>query len=312
MRINLQQFAREARVDAVAVMAALSERAAADVTAYHTLYIPVGHYHLADLALPSRTTVLIDPGARVSLAEPGRSLFTAVNAELISIVGQGIIDGAGHAATAGHAAPPLLRFTGCQRLRIEGISLEAATGPTIALEQCRDVDIERVQLNATGDARAAGLHILGGSDIRLAYLHADTHGTTLHLAAGEGQTLQAVTVRDSAMRSGTLAIRLLAEGGRVGGIRFHQCHVHDTLQAVGATVRRGGKLIEVAFDECSFSGTVLVDGADGVIERLSVLALRVDAPVTLRHVAGVVVRGESGWMENAVLEKVDFPDRPTI
>lgn len=312
MRINLQQFGRDGRVDAVAVMAALSERAAADGAAYKTLYIPVGHYHLADLVLPSRTTVLIDPGARVSLAAPGRSLFSAENAELISIVGQGIIDGAADAANPGHATPPLLRFTGCQRLRIEGISFEAAAGPTITLEQCQHVDIERVQLNATATARAEGLQILGGREIRLAYVHADTSGTALHLAACEGQTLEAVTVRDSTIRSGTVAISLLADGGRLSRIRFHQCHVNDTSRAVTATASRGGKLMEVAFDECSFSGTVLVDGAGGTVEKLSVLSLRVDAPVTLGHVTGVVVLGESGWLENAVLEKVDFLARPTV
>lgn len=312
MRINLQQFGRDGRVDAVAVMAALRERAAADGAAYNTLYIPVGHYHLAELVLPSRTTVLIDPGARVSLAAPGRSLFSAENAELISIVGQGIIDGAVDAVTPVRAAMPLLRFAGCQRLRIEGISVEATAGPAVALEQCQDVDIERIQISSAGDGQAGGLHILGGREIRLAYVHADTRGTTLLLTAGNGQPLEAVTVRDSALHSGTVAIQLLADAGVLGRIRFHQCHVHDTIRAVTATAPRGGRLVDLALDECSLNGMVVIDGTGGTVSGLSVSSLCGDASVTLRHMTGVVVSGESRWLKSAVLEKVDFLARPTV
>ena len=311
MRINLQQFSRGGRVDVAAVMSAITERTSAEGAMHQTLYVPVGHYHMADLALPSRTTVLLDPGARVSVSLPGRSLFTADGAELVSIVGQGIIDGGCDSEGAKHSAPPLLRFSACQRLRIEGVRIEGSAGPTLTLDRCHHVDIERIQLTTV--ARADGLHILGGLGIRLTHLQVDTGGTGLLVTATGRNSLDQLTVRDSAFACAQPAITLLADGGRLDRVRFHQCRVSGSQSTFCATAVGDGRIDGLAVDECTFTdGGVLVDGTGGTIGGLSLLSLRCQAPVTLRRVAAVTVCGEQQWLSTARLNEVDFVDVPRV
>ena len=308
MRINILQYTRGGVVDKAAVAAQLDALRQREPLAHLTLAFPAGAYKVGSIHITSRTTILIDPLARLDPTEPDQPLFQSKDTDLISIVGQGRIS---FTPTVQTISPvPIILLRNCSRVHLEGLLLENTYKRAVTLVACRDVHLERMTLLATDET----IHITGGSNIEGCNLSINSRDTLIHAATTKDHPLDRLTFRNTTLTGRAASILLQADGAPMTNVRLHQCVFSEDSQQLIATVLRGGSLDGLFLEECAFDGAqVNVAPADNsAIGLVSFLSPKGLTSAFLSNVSKLVVRGDRSWLKSAELKNVAFDEAKAI
>lgn len=118
-----------------------------------TLYVPPGTYLSATLNIPAFTTLYVDSGATLRLADGATApLLRAQDAETVTVTGRGVLIGEGVGADK-----CMLVFMGCRDVEVSRLRIVAPKA--IRLADCFDARIEGLTLRG-----AVGLNLIGTTD----------------------------------------------------------------------------------------------------------------------------------------------------
>ncbi len=240
-----------------------------------TLVVPAGNYLTGPLELVSNCDLHLAAGSRLLFSQnfdeyriegkKYRPLIGAHDAHDLRISGPGTIDGQGrpwwvierkvkteararglHDAEIGR--PRMIVLTGCERVRLEGVTLTNSPMYHFVPTRCRDVTVEGIAIVAPADSpNTDGIDPSASSHVLIAHCRIDTGDDNIAIKAGAGRSWD-ILITDCTFEHG------------------HGCSIgSDTVYGVsGVTVRR-----------CTFEGTVagvrLKSARDrgGLVEKVS-------------------------------------------
>jgi polygalacturonase len=177
-----------------------------------TVRLTAGTYLSAPIVLKSNITLQLDKGATLlgspdhadypDITEfrlPGvQALVSAINAENVSITGEGTIDGQGEswwsmmrslhdAGVMGnpHPRPRLVVFDHCKHIRIEGVTIQNSPMWQVVPYYCDDVVIRNVRVLAPYPSpNTDAVDPFSSSNIRIDHLYADTGDDNIAIKSG--------------------------------------------------------------------------------------------------------------------------------
>ena len=140
--------------------------------------IPAGTYRVQPIHLRAHTTLQLDEGASLRASDDPRdfmasngageerilSLINAKHLTDVAITGRGVIDGSGarwwrnarpSSSSSGHTdynRPRLINFAGCQRVTVEGVTLQNSPIFHLTLNNCDNVSVRNVTILAPADS----------------------------------------------------------------------------------------------------------------------------------------------------------------
>jgi polygalacturonase len=134
-----------------------------------TVRVPAGNFLTMPFKLASRINLHLDKGAAILISddialypvEKNRYVdsITASGAHDIEISGEGTIEGQGQvwwAAFRSNSAmthrPYLIKFTGCTRLRVAGVTLQNSPMFHLVPQNCTDVTVQGIHIHSPPDA----------------------------------------------------------------------------------------------------------------------------------------------------------------
>jgi polygalacturonase len=201
-------------VDTVAIQAALD---ACGKAGGGTVKFPPGIYLSRPLALPAKTTILLEAGATL-LASPTQSDFlkaggdwlaarsnddfipfiSGKNLTDIAVSGQGTIDGNGanwwgpaeeaRTRKPGYVLPrpDLIRFDHCQNVRLAGVKLVNSPRGHFILTDCEDVVVEGMTIRTpAGAANTDGLDPVNCRNVTITRCTIDTGDDNISIKSGK-------------------------------------------------------------------------------------------------------------------------------
>jgi polygalacturonase len=238
------------------------------------IVVPRGTWLTGSVQLPSRTTLRIEAGATIlGSRDPARypvadqpweghsvqtptPLLWAADAEDVSIVGEGTIDGQGEdwwAAVRAKrltARPRLVAFLSCRRVQIEGVRLTRSPSWTVHPWHCREVRIDGVTIvNPPHAPNTDGIDPESCRDVEIANCMIDVGDDAIALKAGSGRNFppcERVTIRDCTIRHGHGGIVIGSEmSGGVRDVTVSDCTMQGTDRGIRIKTRRGrGGVVE--------------------------------------------------------------------
>lgn len=233
-------------------------------------------------------------------------LLWADGAEDVALVGGGRIDGNGHAfwktedpeVVSSERRPdlseaertyylemdrrpsPMVEFTGCRDVHVEGITLKDSPGWTLHLEECtgarvRDVDIDAPKIGPNTD----GIDVTASSDVMVAGCRISCGDDAVCLKTSyESSPCERVTVSDCVLESRTCGVKIGTESwADIRDVTVSNCVIHDSERGLGIHAYDGGTVENVVFADLSIE-------TGGTAPSFSERAIHVD----------VYRRGEAG------------------
>ncbi len=203
-----------------------SALAAVNAAGGGTLVVPPGTYFTGPFDLGNNTNLHLEAGATIlfspkfddyrtgATARGYRPLILINNAHDVLVSGAGTINGNGEAwwpearrfkaeANARHASgntsprPVMLSFRGCQRIRLEGVTLTNAPVFNITQNACSDVTVEGIRiLNPAIAPNTDGIDPKCCQRVRIAHCYIDTGDDNIALGGSGGPLEEDILVTD--------------------------------------------------------------------------------------------------------------------
>lgn len=240
-----------------------------------TLVVPAGVYFTGPFDLGNNTNLHLEAGATLlfspkfddynSETSPGRyrPLIQIANAHDVLVSGAGTINGNGEAwwpearrfkavANARHASgntsprPVMLSFRGCQRIRVEGITLTNAPVFNIVQNACSDVTVEGIRiLNPAIAPNTDGIDPKDCKRVRIAHCYIDTGDDNVALGGSGGPLEEDILVTDCTFLHGHGCSIGSGTGSGVRNMLVQRCTFDGTDTGVRFKSGRGrGGLVE--------------------------------------------------------------------
>jgi len=168
-----------------------------------TVHVSPGTYFIRPVRFNGNgITVQLDGGATLQ-GSPNRADYQA-NANLIladgktdlALVGDGTIDGSGPAFWGQDPRPRLIRFRRCQRVLVQGVTLQNSPSYHLVPEATSDITIDGVTIWAPATSPNTDGIDPGGTNINISNCYIDTGDDNIAIKAGIGSHTDGVTVRD--------------------------------------------------------------------------------------------------------------------
>jgi len=168
-----------------------------------TVHVSPGTYFIRPVRFNGNgITVQLDGGATL-LGSPNRADYQA-NANLIladgktdlALVGDGTINGFGPAFWGQDPRPRLIRFRRCQRVLVQGVTLQNSPSYHLVPEATSDLTIDGVTIFAPATSPNTDGIDPGGTNINISNCYIDTGDDNIAIKAGSGSHTDGVTVRD--------------------------------------------------------------------------------------------------------------------
>ncbi len=174
-----------------------------------TVHVSPGTYAIRPIVFNGNgITLQLDSGATLQ-GSPNRADYL-VNANLIladgkvdlALVGDGTIDGSGAAFWGQEPRPRLVRFRRCQRVLVQGVTLQNSPSFHLVPQETNDITIDRVTILAPPTSPNTDGIDPGGRNINISNCYIDTGDDNIAIKAGTGSHTDGVTVRDCAFLHG--------------------------------------------------------------------------------------------------------------
>ncbi|MCS7004157.1 MAG: glycosyl hydrolase family 28 protein [Cytophagales bacterium] len=213
-------------------------------------------------------------------------LIVAQEAENISIIGEGIIDGNGKHfwrednekdAQGNFVEPrwimpkdkkvsPLIELVRCKNVFIENITVKTGGGWNIHLHDCQRVKITGVRIdNSLFSPNSDGIDITGGNDITISdcYIRTCDDGICLKTLT-ESQPCRRVTVTNCIIQTSCVALKLGCNESfkDISDIAFSNCVIDKSSRAIGLYTKEGGN-----YENISINNIVANTNAPFVLNR---------------------------------------------
>jgi hypothetical protein len=248
-----------------------------------TVYLLPGNYLTGTITLKDNVTLHVGPNARLlgstSLADypdlerPGGTadyleylrycLINAYQAHHIALTGEGCVDGQGASFLYGEEnynfedqalasnklsfiRPTLLRFTDCQDVTINNLTLQQAASWCCNLEKCKEVRIHGVHIFNRANQNNDGFDLTLCEDVTISDCHIDSGDDAIALKEG----CLRLVVTNCIISSRWAAIRLGPESqGVFRDIAVSNCVIYDTY-GTGIKIQEveGGQMENISFN----------------------------------------------------------------
>jgi len=240
-----------------------------------TVEVPEGNFVTGTIHLKSNVKLHLDKGATLLGSihlkdyERGlwRSLILAKDAKNVAITGEGTIDGRGEKViqdvlrmvdTGEIKIPPkrwrpsevdrteVIEMTGCQRVRVEGVSLEHSSCWLEVYRRCSDVTVKGIRVDNKSYWNCDGIDICDCRNVLISGcdFDADDDGICLKSERPDARC-ENVTIENCKIRSSASAIKFgTASLGGFKHIRIHDIEVRDTFRSVVAFESVDGGILE--------------------------------------------------------------------
>ena len=248
-----------------------------------TVYLPPGEYLSGTITLKDNVTLHMGPNARLlgstSLADyprlerPGGTidyleylgycLINAYKAHHIALTGEGSVDGQGMAFPYGvenynfedqafainqqsFNRPSLLRFTDCQDVTINKLTLRQAASWCCNLEKCKELRIHGVHIFNRANQNNDGFDLTLCEDVTISDCHIDCGDDAIALKEGGLH----ITVTNCIISTRWAAVRIGPESlGVFRDIAVSNCVIYDTYgSAIKIQEVEGGVMENISFD----------------------------------------------------------------
>ena len=267
-------------LDTAAIQAAID---ACTAVGGGTVYLPPGEYLSGTITLKDNVTLHVGPNARLlgstSLADyprlerPGGTidyleylgycLINAYRAHHIALTGEGCVDGQGMAFPYGvenynfedqafainqqsFNRPSLLRFTDCQDVTINKLTLRQAASWCCNLEKCKELRIHGVHIFNRANQNNDGFDLTLCEDVTISDCHIDCGDDAIALKEGGLR----ITITNCIISTRWAAVRIGPESlGVFRDIAVSNCVIHDTY-GTGVKIQEveGGVMENISFD----------------------------------------------------------------
>lgn len=226
-----------------------------------TVIVPAGTYLSAtielkdnvDLHLEKDATILgttdykayrnLDPFTEGLGIDVGSALLVAVDANNVSITGEGSIDGQGTALKERHVKedkrpeaerwgmrPFLLRWVRCKGVTVKNVTLKFAGAWTSHYFRCQDVTIDSITIRSFGVAHNDGINIDGCSHVRISNCDIVSGDDALCFKTTHSQAAcNDIIVKNMRLKSNQAGIKMGTESmAPFENIKISNCHIYDT------------------------------------------------------------------------------------
>lgn len=185
----------------------------------------------------------LDPFTEGLGIDVGAALVVAVDADHVSLEGEGTIDGQGPALKARHIKedtrpererwgmrPFLLRWVRCSHVFVRGVTLKYAGAWTSHYSQCKNVDIENVIIRSFGVAHNDGINIDGCQDVYIRNCDIVSGDDALCFKSTSARmSCKNIVVDNMKLKSNQAGIKMGTESmAGFENIRITNCHIYDT------------------------------------------------------------------------------------
>lgn len=229
-----------------------------------TVYVPPGEYLSGALFLPSRVSLYLEAGSTIYASTKQKDypkgawhLITARNAEYISILGPGVLDGQGTqdlGRRPGHAYEPRPKFRtgvmlldGCRHVTLRDFTVRFSDSWTIHLRTCEKVVVDGITiLNNYFRTNSDGIDPDSCRDVRISNCTIIAGDDAICLKTHDGIPCEDVVVTNCTTESIATAIKLgTASSGDFRNITISNCTVRNSTLGVGFYVKDGGTIDSV-------------------------------------------------------------------
>ena len=238
-----------------------------------TVYVPAGRYLTGAITLRSDTALYIDAGATLiggnetsdfppidnhSLYEWGTThspLIGGQDLRNIAVLGRGTVDGNGQlwwerkrADLLEHARPRLIRFTDCENVLVEGVTLTNSPSWTVHPVRCNNVAVENITIiNPTGSPNTDGINPESCRNVRISGCHIDVGDDCIAIKAGTehdgrdpARACENITVTGCTMIHGHGGVVIGSEmSSGVRNVAISNCVFDGTDRGIRIKSRRG-------------------------------------------------------------------------
>lgn len=238
--------------------------------------IPPGIYHVSSLFLKDNIELHLENGA-ILLGSADLKEYTAANqkfesrtkdlyakyfmifaenAKNISITGQGTIfgDGVKHFTEVRpqNARPFMIRFVNCERVILRDVRLLESANWTLHLLACKDVNIDGIEIQTTGEGNRDGLDIDACERVTVSNSRFSTTDDAIVLKASTDVLCQDIAINNCIVRSvsGSALKTGTESNGGFRNITVSNCIVKDVPIHAGIELITvdGGMLQNILFD----------------------------------------------------------------
>lgn len=247
-----------------------------------TLRVPAGEYRTGTVRLYSGITLHLEENARIIGSpdlndyetiqwghNPDRTpwhLIVAENAQGVSILGEGTIDGSGPhfweqdpyrpgypggfvKAHKERRPSPMVELVNCSDVRLEGVLLTRSPGWTLHLHDCSDVSIRNIRIeNSFWGPNTDGIDLTGVHNVTIEGCSIRTGDDGICLkTTGDSRDVRNVTVRNCHIRSYCAALKLgCVESVRdMRDILFEDCRIEESSRMLAIYSYRGARIENV-------------------------------------------------------------------
>ncbi|KAA9354784.1 glycoside hydrolase family 28 protein [Larkinella humicola] len=281
----------------------------------------VGRYLTGSIHLKSNVTLHLEEGAvlmgSLNPFDYDRHVWTALvfgeNQQNIAITGKGVIDGQGRQLARNvvnviqkglvkdlfrydrpeaEARAVIIYFKGCQRVKLQTVTLRNAASWVQIYDQCRNVQLAGITVDSKAYWNNDGIDIVDSDSVSVTDSYIDSADDGICLKSHDAsQVCQNIYVRNCTIRSSANAIKFgTASYGGFRNIKMVQNKVYDTYRsAIALEAVDGGFIENVVIDSLQAINTgnaiflrigERVKGKKGRLENVRLTNIRVEVPAT--------------------------------
>jgi len=263
------------------------------------VYFPPGDYLIGTLVLKSHVTLYLEATAKIlgstnltdyqpykldlgweekiSEDERGKKhdfsslhLIYAANAENISIIGKGTIDGQGRSFWDDNWRPldrpgQMVQFEGCRNILIKGITIQNSPFWALHILGCDRVNIEGVEINNPRQGpNTDGIDINSSSNVFISNCHVQAGDDCICLKSRlDDKPNENITVTNCVLSSDDSAIKLGTRSqGATRHCLFTNCVIRNSDNGIALFMKDGG-----SYEDIHFSNISIETGNDSQTER---------------------------------------------
>ncbi|GAB3263395.1 glycoside hydrolase family 28 protein [Larkinella harenae] len=281
----------------------------------------VGRYLTGSIHLKSNVTLHLEEGAvlmgSLNPFDYDRHVWTSLifgeNQQNIAITGKGVIDGQGRYLARNvvtmiqkglikdqfrfdrpeaEARALLIYFKGCQRVKLNEVTLRNAASWVQIYDQCKNVQLDKITVDSKAYWNNDGIDVVDCDSVSITNSFIDSADDGICLKSHDpNQVCQNVYVRNCTIRSSANAIKFgTASLGGFRNIKMVQNKVFDTYRsAIALEAVDGGFVENVEIDSLQAINTgnaiflrigERVKGKKGRLENVRLTNIRVEVPAT--------------------------------
>lgn len=240
----------------------------------------------------------------------GKALLYAYKSSDVSIEGRGTICGRGECFPVDHPShlyrPFLVRFAGCDRVKIKNVSLCQSAAWCLHLLDCRLVKIQGVEIVNRCNENNDGIDVDGCQSVVISDCRIDSGDDALCLKATSSQSCRDIQIRNCAVTSNWAAFKIGTESvGDFENIEVRDCTFFDVngcaikiVPVDGGNVN-GVRIKNIRMLRCT--GPVFISAGTRLRQYFSAKKSRpgMIRNVKIQGVAADVISARGGWYQGA-------------